>query len=96
MKKLLLFATSSMILILAACRKHNYCTEVTITQSGTPCSSWGIRVNGITYPSGSIPASFQQEGITVCADYELYDDMRLCACCGGAWAKINSMRNPGE
>jgi hypothetical protein len=81
---------------LACTKNNNDCTEVTITQSGTPCSVWGIKINGNIYPSISIPASFQQEGITVCADYELYEDMRACACCGGTWAKINSMKNLDE
>ena len=80
-----------------ACSKNNDepgsdCTAVTITQAGTPCSQWGIKVNGNTYPSNNIPDAFKQEGITVCADYELYEDMRACACCGGTWANIKSMK----
>ncbi len=94
MKKILI-AICSLALLTTACQKRNNdCTIVIVTQSGTPCSTWGIKVNGNTYPSNSIPVSFQQEGITVCANYELYDDMRACVCCGGTWAKINSMSNP--
>jgi hypothetical protein len=82
----------------SACRKskntdNNDCTAVTITQSGTVCGNWGIKANGITYPSNNIPSQFQQEGITVCASYDLYEDMRACACCGGTWANIKSMKN---
>ena len=81
-----------MLFVSPGCRKNNHgCEEVTITRSGTPCSVWGIIVKGDTYPANAIPASFQQEGITVCVNYELYEDVRACACCGGTWAKINSI-----
>jgi len=69
---------------------------VIITQHGTVCTTWGINVNGQVYPSNDIPAGFQQEGIQVCAEYELYEDMRLCPCCGGTWARIKAIRLPGE
>jgi hypothetical protein len=79
----------------AACTKNsNDCTAVIVTQSGTPCGAWGIKVNGTTYPSNNIPDEFKQEGKNVCANYELYEDMRACACCGGTWATINSMNYP--
>ena len=71
--------------------KHD-CTIVTVTQSGIPCSQWGIKLNGTTYPSSNIPDEFRREGITVCAGYVLYEDMRLCACCGGTWADIKSIK----
>jgi hypothetical protein len=80
----------------AACNKSKTCNTVTITQSGTPCGIWGIKINSGTYPSNNIPAIYQQEGLVVCSNYELYDDMRACACCGGSWAKINSMSLPEE
>jgi hypothetical protein len=86
---LLLLAVSS------SCNKKNDtddCTGVIITQTGTACSSWGIKVNGVTYPSSNIPAEFQREGASACASYNLYEDMRLCACCGGTWANIKSMK----
>jgi hypothetical protein len=77
-----------------SCRKKNNCNLVTITQSGTPCSIWGIKVNGNLYPSGNIPVSYQQEGRVACATYTLYEDLRLCICCGGTWANIISIKNP--
>ena len=78
-----------------ACNKSNNgnCTVVTITNSAPGCGGWGIIVNTIKYPSGNIPAAFQQDGLAVCAEYELYEDMRACACCGGTWANIKSMKN---
>ena len=82
-------------LTLNACTKNHKiqdCIIVTITGSAAGCGGWGIVVHGIKYPSGNIPTEFQQDGMTVCANYELYEDMRLCVCCGGTWANIKSMR----
>ena len=79
-----------------ACSKNNKssddCIAVTVTQSGTICGQWGIKVNGNIYPSSNIPTQFQQEGLTVCASYDLFDDARACACCGGTWADVKTMR----
>lgn len=76
----------------SACKKKNACKEtVTITKTGTPCSQWAIQA-AKTYPSANIPDEFKQEGVQVCVEYELYEDMRLCACCGGTWAKIKSIQ----
>ncbi len=74
-----------------SCSKKNSCTWVTITKSTAPCTLWGIKVNDQVYPSGNIPATYQQEGLVVCAEYTLYQDMRLCACCGGTWANISAI-----
>src|SRR5438034_3798488 len=87
MKYLLIFLLS--LGLIASCSKNSKtsddCVGVTITQSGTSCGVWGIKVSGTVYPSNNIPAQFQQEGMSVCAVYELYQDMRACACCGGTW-----------
>ena len=79
-----------------ACSKKENCKTVTITQSGTLCSNWGIKVNNQAYPSTTIPVAYQQEGLQVCADYEFYEDFRSCVCCGGTWAKIISIRLPHD
>ena len=88
--KNILFTILFMSLIAVSCEK-NKCNSVTITQTGTPCSMWGIKKNGITYVVDSLGDTFKQEGLVVCAKYELYEDMRLCVCCGGPKAKIISM-----
>ena len=77
-----------------ACNKSsgNNCSTVTITNSAPGCGGWGIVVSGTKYPSGNIPTEFQQDGLSVCANYVLYEDMRLCVCCGGTWADIKSMK----
>jgi len=76
-----------------SCIKNNEdCTTTTITNSAPGCSAWGIVVNGTKYPSLNIPLEFQHDGIQVCAEYELYEDRRMCPCCGGTWANIKSMK----
>ena len=88
MKSVFIFLLS--ILLLCSCKKNN-CKTTTITNSAPGCNGWGIIVNGTKYPSSNIPTQFQHDGIQVCAEYELYDDLRLCSCCGGTWANIKSM-----
>jgi hypothetical protein len=75
------------------CKKSDdNCSVVTITNSAPGCGGWGIVVNGIKYPSANIPSTFQKAGIFVCTEYELYQDIRMCACCGGTWANIKTMK----
>lgn len=74
------------------CQKNeDKCNVVTITNTAPGCGGWGIVVNGTKYPSANIPVELQQPGIFVCAEYILYQDMRMCACCGGTWADIKKM-----
>jgi hypothetical protein len=76
-----------------ACKKNKQdCNMVTITNSAPGCGGWGIEVNGTKYPSSNIPPEFQQNGLTACAKYELYEDLRLCPCCGGTWANIITIK----
>jgi hypothetical protein len=84
-----------LIVLTLSCSKSK-CKKAIVTETGTPCAFWGIKINNQIYPADSIPQAFKTEGTVVCVDYELYEDMRLCACCGGTWAKIISMRRPGE
>lgn len=94
MKSLLIVLTCVVIQGIS-CTKHDHnpdCQVVTITSSAPGCTGWGITVDGVKYPSGNIPAEFQHDGMMVCADYELYEDLRLCFCCGGTWANIKSIK----
>ena len=80
-----------------ACKKNETasgnCQKAVVTQSGTLCNGWAIRtMSGTTYLSTNIPDQFKQEGLDVCTEYELYEDLRLCSCCGGTWANIRSMK----
>jgi hypothetical protein len=93
--KQLLTIISILTIAFIGCTKQHKgqdCTIVTITQSASGCSGWGIVVHGVKYPSENIPTEFQHDGMEVCANYELYEDMRMCICCGGTWANITSIR----
>ena len=95
--KYLLAALVFVFLQTTACKKNDdNCPMVTITNSASGCGGWGIVVSGVKYPSANIPPAFQQNGIFVCADYELYEDMRMCACCGGTWANIKAIKYVGD
>ena len=90
----IIFAALVMVMLISTGCKKNTCNRVTIVSTGNPCAIWGIKKNNKIYPSDSIPAQFQQEGMEVCAKYQLYEDnLRLCPspCCGGTRAIIISM-----
>ena len=80
----------------AACNKNREsqgnCSMVTITSRLPACTGWNIVVNGNIYPSANIPVEIQKDGKTACVQYELYNDPRLCGCCGGTWANIKSIK----
>jgi hypothetical protein len=79
-----------------SCKKNNNCViTAIITQTGTPCSSWGIQAGSI-YPSYNIPDQFKYEGLQVCVEYELYNDPAVCPCCGGTRARIIQMTLPPD
>jgi hypothetical protein len=90
MKKviLLLFIT-----LFYTCNKNDddCANSVIITNTAPSCDGWGIIVSGTKYPSMNIPDQFKEAGLVVCATYELYDDLRLCVCCGGKYADIKKM-----
>jgi hypothetical protein len=88
-----LFIILASLFLNSACKKSNDCTVVIITNSAPGCGGWGIMVKGTKYPSSDIPSAFQQNGLPVCVKYELYNDTRYCACCGGTWATIISIKN---
>lgn len=90
--KYLFILFAIVVLQTISCTKHDDCITTTITNSAPGCGGWGIDVNGKKYPSNNIPLEFQHDGIQVCAEYEFYEDMRMCACCGGTWANIKSMK----
>jgi len=85
----LIFALSMLV---PACRKEEQkCKQAIVSNSVGPCGNWGIVVEGSRYPSSNIPDRFKKDGLQVCASYNLFEDMRMCACCGGTWADITSM-----
>ncbi|MCI1188066.1 hypothetical protein MON38_11600 [Hymenobacter sp. DH14] len=47
---------------------------------------------GAAYPPDSLPANLQQSGLRICLTYTLYEDPRMCACCGGTRLKIGQIQ----
>lgn len=47
---------------------------------------------GASYPPDSLPPSLQQSGLRVCVAYTTYEDLRMCACCGGTRMKIQQIQ----
>jgi len=91
--KSLFIILACLVINAADCKKSKGdCTSVTITNVSPGCPGWGILVKGTIYPSNNIPLAFQQNNIVVCATYELYEDMRMCVCCGGTRANIKTMK----
>ena len=43
---------------------------------------------GAAYPPDSLPTSLQQLGLRVCVAYGIYEDPRMCPCCGGRRLRI--------
>ena len=67
----------------------------TVVRGLNACGQNGfvLRLNdGATYPPDALPGDFQQEGLEVCLAYTTYEDLRLCACCGGTRLKIQQIR----
>ena len=90
---LLLFFSLAFV---SSCHKAKKCsTSAIIVRNSPGCPSWGINI-GTSYISDNIPDQFKQEGLRVCVDYELFEDMRLCACCGGTRARIINMTLPPD
>ena len=78
-------------LLVLSCQKEKDCEVATITNNANGCGNWGIEVNKKTYPSQNIPDRFKQDGLKVCTVYDLYNDLRVCICCGGQWADIQTI-----
>lgn len=95
MQKYLIIFFVCLTILAEGCKKHHtatLCTAAIIVNDAPSCSHWGIKVNGQTYPSNNIPDQFKQIGLKVCTNYTLYDDPKMCPCCGGTYANINSMQ----
>ena len=94
MKANLLGFVLTVFLIIFACKKEKDCQNAAIVQT-TPCSSWGIEVNGVAYPVKNLPITYRKIGLNMCVEYVLFEDKALCPCCGGTWAEIRSIKMGG-
>lgn len=78
------------LLVNTGCKKKG-CKTATVLKTAGPCATWAIKVKSAIYPVDSIPDHFKQDGASFCVDYSLYEDMKLCPCCGGTRAVIISI-----
>jgi len=94
MKLIFMLACLLLITNISCKKKNDECQAVTIVMvgTGTGCAAWAINVKGVNYISDNIPDQFKMDGRVVCAKFELYEDLRLCVCCGGTRANIKSMK----
>ena len=86
------FVLTLFLIVFACTKEKDTCNQAIITNRAPGCGGWGIIVSGIKYPSKNIPDQFKQDGLLVCTEYDLYDDLTMCPCCGGKWANIQSMQ----
>ena len=78
------------ILLVSSCKKNlnTDCTSVTVTFKATNCKHVGVIINGTTYPTDDLPDQYAIDGKNICIEYSIYDDPRMCICCGGAYVHI--------
>ena len=95
------FASFLLLIGLAACQKvtTSPCGEgyksATVMRGRNGCDQNGflLQLDGsTTLAPDSLPAAFQQPGLKVCLTYSTYEDLRMCACCGGTRVSIQHIR----
>ena len=95
------FTAAFLVLVgLAAC-KHDSDSPCgpgyrsgTVVHGRNQCDQNGYVIQldgGPTYPPDSLPAGFRQAGLPVCLMYTVYEDPRLCLCCGGTRITIQQI-----
>ena len=101
MRPLLLLIALVLAGVVAACKKDQgpqqagACSEAslsaTVIHGRNMCDAngWVLQMDGgNTYPPDALPPAFEQVGMRVCAVYTVYDDPRMCPCCGGKRLRI--------
>ena len=78
------------IALFISCRKNTNsdCTNATVTLKATNCKRVGVIIKGIAYPTNDLPEQYAIDGKSICIEYSLYDDRRMCVCCGGTYVHI--------
>lgn len=91
----LIIALGVVFVACLSCMKNNSCANAEIIKTHGICffdTTWGIKLGKNIYVADSIPTEFQQPGLQVCVQYHLYEDMRMCPCCGGTHAQVISIK----
>jgi hypothetical protein len=66
----------------------------TVVHGRNQCDQNGYVIQldgGPAYSPDELPVSFQQDGLKVCLTYTVYEDPRMCPCCGGTRVKIQQI-----
>ena len=78
--------------VINGCKKdNNTCQDAEVVHFDLMCSPWGIQVGNNAYVADGLPAEYEQDGLKVCVKYRLYNDLKMCPCCGGTRAQIFSI-----
>ena len=96
-----LIASLLVVAGVAACKKtaSSPCSEgyqgATVISGRNGCDANGFLLQltgGATLPPDDLPSTFQQPGLKVCLAYTVYEDLRMCPCCGGTRLKIQRIQ----
>lgn len=89
----LLCSLTFAFIIISSCKKNNSdCVHATVIQEAGGCTRWYIKIMNDSFPSANIPDEFKKKNLGVCINYTLYQDPKLCICCGGTWADIKTIK----
>ena len=85
-----IFFVFLVLLLSASCRKNSNvdCTNATVTFKATNCRHVGVIINGVSYPTDDLPDQYAIDGKNICIEYSIYDDPRMCSCCGGTYVHV--------
>ncbi|GAC1375261.1 MAG: hypothetical protein NVSMB30_19110 [Hymenobacter sp.] len=96
-----IFAVVLVTACLLGCKKESpqacsgNATRATVIGGHNGCNANGFLLqleDGTALPPDDLPGSFQQSGLKVCLTYTVYEDLRMCPCCGGTRLKIQSIQ----
>jgi len=79
------------LLVFAGCKKVIHCDNATIFKSSRCGVEWEAEFQGERYPVSNLPADLQIDKLKIhIEDYHIYEDMRMCPCCGGTWLSVDN------
>ncbi|HEX3166773.1 MAG TPA: hypothetical protein VHQ93_10985 [Chitinophagaceae bacterium] len=94
MKKLSFSLFFVFLFICYSCNKNDKTPCNSATVENLNCgNSWNIKLaDGKIYHSYNLSPTYQQPGLNICIEHELYQDPAMCACCGGTAIRILSIQ----
>ena len=79
-----------LLILFTSCKKNSNtdCTNAIVTFKATNCKHVGVIISGTTYPTDDLPDQYAIDGKNICIEYSIYDDPRMCMCCGGTYVHV--------